>query len=97
MPSERRCEADECQARPGGARFCEKHRPPKPQEINVSCNACSYGVDFVRSGGGMPVRVLQMSWDEIEVLITGRGRDLVGKEAADLAKQLVGKSDSDEE
>jgi len=65
----------------------------EPEETNVSCNACAYGVDFVRSGGGMPVRVLQMSWDEIEALIIARGRDLVGSEAVELADQLVGEKD----
>lgn len=61
------------------------------EETNVSCNACYAGVDFVRSGGGMPVRVLQMSWDDVEALIIARGRDLVGEEATDLADELVGK------
>ena len=63
------------------------------EETDVSCNASPHGVDFVRSGGGMPVRVLQMSWDDIEALIIARGRDLVGQEAAELADQLVGEKD----
>ena len=64
-------------------------------ETHVSCNACEYGVDFVRSGGGMPLRVLQMSWDELEALIIARGRDIVGAEASDMASQLteVGEKD----
>ncbi len=58
------------------------------EETHVSCNGCQYGVDFVRSGGGLPLRVIQMSWEEVEALIVERGRDIVGDEATALADQL---------
>ena len=61
---------------------------PKEEETHVSCNACHYGVDFVRSGGGLPIRIVQMSWGDVEAFIDERGRDIVGAEAIGLANQL---------
>lgn len=63
------------------------------EEFHTSCNACHYGVDFVRSGGGKPLRVLQLSWDQILELVEERGRDLVGAEAQELASELTKEKD----
>lgn len=63
--------------------------------IHVSCAFSGIGVDFVRSGGGMPVRTFRMTWADVEEMIITRGRDIVGAEAEALATQITVEGDKD--
>lgn len=58
-------------------------------EPHVSCNVCKYGVDLARTGGGMRIRILQLSWKEILSLINDQGRDITGEEAYALADKVT--------
>ena len=60
------------------------------EETQVGCNASPHGIDLVRTGGGMPMRVFQMSWEDVEGLIIARGQNIAGAEVGELADQLKG-------
>ena len=59
-------------------------------EVHVSCNACQFGIDLVRSEPGKPFRVLQLSWNEVEALIFERGREVMSDEAQGIASAIAG-------
>lgn len=58
-------------------------------KTHVSCNVCRYGIDFIRSGGGMPIRIFQMSWTEVEEMVIAHGRNIEGEEAYALADKVT--------
>lgn len=64
--------------------------------IHVSCNSCEVGVDFVRSGGDGPLKILQLTWEEVAELVEERGRDVVGDEAQGLASKIIQLGGNDE-
>lgn len=58
-------------------------------EPHVSCNVCKYGVDLARTGGGSPIRILRLSWEDILSLINDQGRDIVDEETYALADKVT--------